>query len=81
MVIVEFSVGMCWLLQVGIYHSPITCLSVWDNEMCLISLDWKFFTPSPGKKMCLIRPSSEPRSSLIVYIVVKSLEIIRSSKF
>lgn len=42
MVIDEIMVGMCLLLQVGIYHNPITCLAVWDNEMCLISLNWKY---------------------------------------
>lgn len=66
MVVVEITVGKCLLFQVGIYRSPITCLAVWDNEMCLISLDWKFLTHSSGKKkMCLIRPLSEPRLSLI----------------
>lgn len=53
MVIDEITVGMCLWLQVGIYHSPTTCLAVWDNEMCLISSNWKycvFNTLFSGKK-------------------------------
>lgn len=84
MVIDETMVGMCLLLQVGIYHNSITWLAVWDNEMCLISLNWKyglFNTLFSGKKMCLVRPLCEPRLFFFFNIGVKCLQTIRASKF